>query len=117
MAQGLELSVDFGKLTFLSSPLFWLLRKTHQLVRNWGLAIILVTLLIKLLFYPLTEASGRSMAKMRKVQPRIKAIQDRHKDDKQAQSQAMMELYKKEKVNPMAGCLPMLIQIPFFIAF
>ena len=117
VAQGLELSVDFGKLTFLSSPLFWLLRKTHQLVRNWGLAIILVTLLIKLLFYPLTEASGRSMAKMRKVQPRIKAIQDRHKDDKQAQSQAMMELYKKEKVNPMAGCLPMLIQIPFFIAF
>ena len=117
VAQGLELSVDFGKLTFLSSPLFWLLNKTHQLVRNWGLAIILVTLLIKLLFYPLTEASGRSMAKMRKVQPRIKAIQDRHKDDKQAQSQAMMELYKKEKVNPMAGCLPMLIQIPFFIAF
>ena len=117
VAQGLELSVDFGKLTFLSSPLFWLLEKTHQLVRNWGLAIILVTLLIKLLFYPLTEASGRSMAKMRKVQPRIKAIQDRHKDDKQAQSQAMMELYKKEKVNPMAGCLPMLIQIPFFIAF
>ena len=117
VAQGLELSVDFGKLTFLSSPLFWLLRKTHELVRNWGVAIILVTLLIKLLFYPLTEASGRSMAKMRKVQPRIKAIQDRHKDDKQAQSQAMMELYKKEKVNPMAGCLPMLIQIPFFIAF
>ena len=117
VAQGLELSVDFGKLTFLSSPLFWLLNKTHQLVRNWGLAIILVTLLIKLLFYPLTEASGKSMAKMRKVQPRIKAIQDRHKDDKQAQSQAMMELYKKEKVNPMAGCLPMLIQIPFFIAF
>ena len=117
VAQGLELSVDFGKLTFLSSPLFWLLNKIHQLVRNWGLAIILVTLLIKLLFYPLTEASGRSMAKMRKVQPRIKAIQDRHKDDKQAQSQAMMELYKKEKVNPMAGCLPMLIQIPFFIAF
>ena len=117
VAQGLELSVDFGKLTFLSAPLFWLLNKTHQLVRNWGLAIILVTLLIKLLFYPLTEASGRSMAKMRKVQPRIKAIQDRHKDDKQAQSQAMMELYKKEKVNPMAGCLPMLIQIPFFIAF
>jgi len=117
VAQGLELSVDFGKLTFLSAPLFWLLNKTHKLVRNWGLAIILVTLLIKLLFYPLTEASGKSMAKMRKVQPRIKAIQDRHKDDKQAQSQAMMELYKKEKVNPMAGCLPMLIQIPFFIAF
>ena len=117
IAPGLELSVDFGKLTFLSAPLFWLLEKTHRLVQNWGVAIILVTLLIKLLFYPLTEASGRSMAKMRKVTPRIKAIQDRYKDDKQAQSQAMMELYKKEKVNPMAGCWPMLIQIPFFIAF
>jgi len=117
VAQGLELSVDFGVLAFLSAPLFWVLERTHRVVQNWGLAIILVTLLIKLLFYPLTESSGRSMAKMRKVQPRLKAIQDRYKDDKQAQSQAMMELYKKEKVNPMAGCLPMLIQIPFFIAF
>ena len=117
VAQGLELSVDFGVLAFLSAPLFWVLERAHRLVQNWGVAIILVTLLIKLLFYPLTEASGRSMAKMRKVTPRIKAIQDRHKDDKQAASQAMMELYKKEKVNPMAGCLPMLIQIPFFIAF
>ena len=93
------------------------IRDRHRLVQNWGVAIILVTLLIKLLFYPLTEASGRSMAKMRKVTPRIKAIQDRYKDDKQAQSQAMMELYKKEKVNPLAGCWPMLIQIPFFTAF
>ena len=117
IAPGLELSVDFGVLAFLSAPLFWVLERAHRLVQNWGVAIILVTLLIKLLFYPLTEASGRSMAKMRKVTPRIKAIQDRYKDDKQAQSQAMMELYKKEKVNPMAGCLPMLIQIPFFIAF
>jgi len=97
--------------------LFWVLERAYRLVQNWGLAIILVTLLIKLLFYPLTEASGKSMAKMRKLQPRLKAIQDRYKDDKQAQSQAMMELYKKKKVNPMAGCLPMLIQIPFFIAF
>mgnify|MGYP001186618250 CR=1 FL=1 len=117
VAQGLELSVDFGVLAFLSAPLFWVLEKTHRLVQNWGVAIILVTLLIKLLFYPLTEASGKSMAKMRTVTPRIKAIQDRYKDDKQAQSQAMMELYKKEGVNPMAGCWPMLIQIPFFIAF
>ena len=117
IAQGLELSVDFGVLAFLSAPLFWVLERAHRLVQNWGVAIILVTFLIKLLFYPLTEASGKSMAKMRKVTPRIKAIQDRHKDDKQAQSQAMMELYKKEKVNPMAGCWPMLIQIPFFIAF
>ena len=117
IAPGLELSVDFGVLAFLSAPLFWVLERAHRLVQNWGVAIILVTFLIKLLFYPLTEASGKSMAKMRKVTPRIKAIQDRHKDDKQAQSQAMMELYKKEKVNPMAGCWPMLIQIPFFIAF
>ena len=117
VAEGLELSVDFGVLAFLSAPLFWVLERAHRLVQNWGVAIILVTLLIKLLFYPLTEASGRSMAKMRKVTPRIKAIQDRYKDDKQAQSQAMMELYKKEKVNPLAGCWPMLIQIPFFIAF
>ena len=117
VAQGLELSVDFGVLAFLSAPLFWVLERIHRVVQNWGLAIILVTLLIKLLFYPLTESSGRSMAKMRKVTPRLKAIQDRYKDDKQAQSQAMMELYKKEKVNPMAGCLPMIIQIPFFIAF
>ena len=117
VAQDLELSVDFGVLAFLSAPLFWVLERAYRLVQNWGIAIILVTLLIKLLFYPLTEASGRSMAKMRKLQPRLKAIQDRYKDDKQAQSQAMMELYKKKKVNPMAGCLPMLIQIPFFIAF
>ena len=117
IAQGLELSVDFGVLAFLSAPLFWILERAHRLVQNWGVAIILVTLLIKLLFYPLTEASGKSMAKMRKFTPRIKAIQDRHKEDKQAASQAMMELYKKEGVNPLAGCWPMLIQIPFFIAF
>jgi len=117
VAQDLELSVDFGVLAFLSAPLFWVLERAYRLVQNWGIAIILVTLLIKLLFYPLTEASGKSMAKMRKLQPRLKAIQDRYKDDKQAQSQAMMELYKTKKVNPMAGCLPMLIQIPFFIAF
>jgi YidC/Oxa1 family membrane protein insertase len=97
--------------------LFWLLEKTHGIVKNWGLAIVFVTLLIKLVFFPLTEASGKSMAKMRTVQPRLKALQERHKDNKQALSQATMELYKKEKVNPLAGCLPMLIQIPFFISF
>ena len=118
VAQGLELSVDFWKTNIFVFTFVLASQTKHtNLFETGGLAIILVTLLIKLLFYPLTEASGRSMAKMRKVQPRIKAIQDRHKDDKQAQSQAMMELYKKEKVNPMAGCLPMLIQIPFFIAF
>jgi YidC/Oxa1 family membrane protein insertase len=116
-APGLELAVDYGKLTFLAAPLFWLLEKTHGIVKNWGLAIIFVTFLIKLVFFPLTEASGKSMAKMRTVQPRLKALQERHKDNKQALSQATMELYKKEKVNPLAGCLPMVIQIPFFISF
>ncbi|MGY8794433.1 MAG: membrane protein insertase YidC, partial [Woeseiales bacterium] len=82
-----------------------------------GLAIILVTIIIKAVFYKLTEASGRSMAKMREIQPRMKALQDRYKDDKPALSQAMMELYKREKVNPAAGCLPILIQMPFFLAF
>lgn len=114
---GLELSVDYGKLSFLATPLFWLLENIHKYVGNWGLSIILVTLLIKLVFFRLTESSGKSMAKMRELAPRIKAIQDRYKDDKQAQSKATMELYQKEKVNPMAGCLPMFIQIPFFIAF
>jgi YidC/Oxa1 family membrane protein insertase len=89
----------------------------YSVVGNWGLAIILVTVLIKLAFYKLTEKSGRSMAKMREIQPRMKAIKERYKDDRQAQSQAMMDLYKREKVNPAAGCLPILIQMPFFLAF
>ena len=113
----LELTVDYGVLTILAQPLFWLLSKVHSFVNNWGLSIILVTLLIKLAFYKLTQASGRSMAKMRKLQPRMKALQERFKDDRQALSQAMMELYKREKVNPAAGCLPILIQMPFFFAF
>ena len=104
-------------MTLLSDPLFWLLSLVHQFVNNWGLAIILVTVLIKAVFYKLTEASGRSMAKMREIQPRMKALQERYKDDRQALSQAMMELYKREKVNPAAGCLPILIQMPFFLAF
>jgi YidC/Oxa1 family membrane protein insertase len=113
----LKLTVDYGWLTVLSQPLFWLLSAAYGIVANWGVAIILVTMLIKLVFYKLTESSGRSMAKMRNLQPRIKAIQERYKDDKQAQSQAMMDLYKTEKVNPAAGCLPILIQMPFFLAF
>ena len=113
----LKLTVDYGWLTIISQPLFWLLSKVHAFVGNWGLAIILVTILIKMAFYKLTEASGRSMAKMREIQPRMKALQDRYKDDRQALSQAMMELYKREKVNPAAGCLPILIQMPFFLAF
>ncbi len=116
-APKLELTVDYGRLTLLAQPLFWLLEKVHSVVHNWGLAIILVTFLIKLVFYKLAETSGRSMAGMRKLQPRMKALQERHKDDRQAMSAALMELYKKEKINPAAGCLPMLVQIPFFIAF
>ncbi len=116
-APGLELTVDYGRLTLLAQPMFWLLDNVHNLVHNWGLTIILVTLLIKLVFYKLSETSGRSMAGMRKLQPRMKALQERYKDDRQAMSTALMELYKKEKINPAAGCLPMLVQIPFFIAF
>ena len=113
----LKLTVDYGWLTIISQPLFWLLSLMFEFVGNWGVAIILVTFLIKLVFYKLTESSGRSMAKMRNLQPRMKALQDRYKDDKQALSAAMMELYKREKVNPAAGCLPILIQMPFFLAF
>jgi YidC/Oxa1 family membrane protein insertase len=113
----LKLTVDYGWLTIISEPLFWLLDKVHDIVGNWGWSIIIVTILIKLVFYKLTEASGRSMAKMREIQPRMKALQERYKDDRQQLSQAMMELYKREKVNPAAGCLPILIQMPFFLAF
>jgi len=115
--KSLKLTVDYGWLTILSQPLFMVLSFVFGIVGNWGVAIIAVTILIKLVFYKLTESSGRSMAKMRNLQPRIKAMQERYKDDKQAQSQAMMELYKTEKVNPAAGCLPILIQMPFFLSF
>jgi len=113
----LKLTVDYGWLTILSQPLFWLLSKAFNIFGNWGVAIISVTLLIKLVFYKLTESSGRSMAKMRNLQPRLKVLQERYKDDRQQLSQSMMELYKREKVNPAAGCLPILIQMPFFLAF
>ena len=115
--KSLKLTVDYGWLTIISQPLFWLLSFIYDYVGNWGVAIIVVTFLIKLAFYKLTESSGRSMAKMRQIQPRMKALQDRYKDDRQALSQAMMDLYKREKVNPAAGCLPILIQMPFFLAF
>jgi len=115
--KSLKLTVDYGWLTILSQPLFAVLSFVFGIVGNWGVAIIIVTILIKLVFYKLTESSGRSMAKMRNLQPRIKAMQERYKDDKPAQSQAMMDLYKTEKVNPAAGCLPILIQMPFFLAF
>ncbi|HKU14533.1 MAG TPA: membrane protein insertase YidC [Steroidobacteraceae bacterium] len=113
----LEKVTDYGWLAPIAQPLFWLLEKAFELVRNWGVAIIIVTFLIKLAFYKLTAASGRSMAKMRNVAPRIKAIQERYKDDREQLGRQMMELYKREKINPLAGCLPILIQIPFFFAF
>ena len=113
----LELTVDYGKLTIISQPLFWLLQQVHKVVGNWGLAIIIVTFLLKLLFYKLTETSGRSMAKMRAIQPRIKSIQDRYKDDREQLAKQMMEIYKREKINPVAGCLPIVVQIPVFLAF
>jgi len=116
-ADGLVLTVDYGVLTILAQPLFWVLSKIHDFVGNWGWSIVIVTLLIKLAFYKLTETSGRSMAKMRKIAPRMKALQERYKDDRQALSRAMMELYRTEKINPAAGCLPILVQMPFFFAF
>ena len=113
----LERTVDYGITTPLAQPLFFVLDWVQGWVNNWGFTIIIVTILIKLVFYKLTAMSGRSMAKMRKIAPRMKALQERYKDDRQALSQAMMDLYKKEKVNPAAGCLPILIQMPFFFAF
>jgi YidC/Oxa1 family membrane protein insertase len=113
----LEYVVGYGLLTVLAGPLFWLLSKVHALTGNWGVAIILVTFLLKLALYPLSEASGRSMAKMKVLGPRIKNIQETYKDDKEKLGRAMMEIYKREKVNPVSGCLPMVIQLPVFIAF
>jgi YidC/Oxa1 family membrane protein insertase len=113
----LDLTADYGRLTIIAKPLFWVLERVHALVGNWGWAIIIVTFLIKLAFYKLTAASGRSMAKMRNLAPRIKSIQERYKDDRDQLGRQMMELYKREKINPLAGCLPILIQIPFFISF
>jgi YidC/Oxa1 family membrane protein insertase len=113
----LELTADYGKLTILSQPLFWLLEKVYAFVGNWGWAIVIVTFLLKLVFYKLTETSGRSMAKMRTIAPRIKSIQERYKDDREQLAKQMMEVYKREKINPVAGCLPILVQIPVFLAF
>ena len=116
IAPSLDLTVDYGVLTFLSKPLYWLLAWYHSFVGNWGVAIILLTFTVKALFYKLSETSYRSMAKMRKVSPRLKTLKERYGDDRQKMNQAMMELYKTEKINPMGGCLPILVQIPVFIA-
>ena len=116
IAPNLELTVDYGFLYIIAKPLFWLLQQIHSLVGNWGWAIIFLTFLIKLIFYKLSEASYRSMANMRKLAPKFQSIRERYGDDRQRMSQAMMEIYKKEKVNPMSGCWPMLVQIPVFIS-
>lgn len=113
----LSLVTDYGTLSIVSRPLFWLLDRVDRLVGNWGFAIVIVTLLLKLLFYPLSEASGRSMAKMKALSPRLTALRETYKDDREKLNRAMMELYQREKVNPLAGCLPMVIQIPVFLAF
>ncbi len=116
IAEGLELTVDYGIFTFLSKPLFWLLRVINDFVGNWGWSIIILTILIKLAFFQLSATSYRSMAKMRAVAPKLQAMKERYKDDKQRMNTALMELYKKEKINPLGGCLPILVQIPVFIA-
>jgi YidC/Oxa1 family membrane protein insertase len=116
IAEGLVLTVDYGWLTVIAQPIYWLMDKIHGVVGNWGWTIILLTMLIKLAFYKLSETSYRSMANMRKMQPKLTALRERYGDDKQRLQQAMMEIYKKEKINPLGGCLPILIQIPVFIA-
>jgi YidC/Oxa1 family membrane protein insertase len=115
-APGLQYTVDYGWLTVIATPLFWVLSKIHQLVGNWGVAIILLTIMIKALFYPLSAKSYRSMAQMRELAPRLQAMKEKFGDDRQKMQQAMMELYKTEKINPMGGCLPILVQIPVFIS-
>jgi YidC/Oxa1 family membrane protein insertase len=115
-AQGLDLTVDYGALTIIAKPIFWLLEQFHKIFNNWGLAIILVTLTLKALFFRLSAASYRSMANMRKLQPKMAELKEKFGSDRQKLNHAMMELYKKEKVNPLGGCLPILVQIPVFIS-
>ncbi|QJQ23226.1 membrane protein insertase YidC [Pseudomonas sp. SK] len=116
LSPGLELTVDYGFLWFIAQPIFWLLQHIHSLLGNWGWSIIVLTMLIKGLFFPLSAASYRSMARMRAVAPKLAALKERFGDDRQKMSQAMMELYKKEKINPLGGCLPILVQMPVFLA-
>lgn len=116
IATGLDLTVDYGWLTVIAHPIFWLLNSLHYLFGNWGWAIIFLTILIKLAFYKLSEISYKSMAEMRKITPKMQELKDRYGEDKERLNQAMMDLYKKEKVNPLGGCLPIVVQIPVFIA-
>lgn len=116
VADGLSLTVDYGKLTFISNPIFWLLKQIQKIVSNWGWSIILLTLIIKLAFYKLSATSYKSMAHMRKMTPRMQALKERYSDDRSKLNEAMMKLYKEEKINPLGGCLPIVVQIPVFIA-
>lgn len=116
LAPGFDLVVDYGWMTMIAVPLFWLLSVIHKFVGNWGWAIIILTILVKAAFFPLSATSYRSMAKMKTLMPRMKQLQERYANDKMKMNQELMELYKREKVNPMGGCLPILVQIPVFMA-
>ena len=116
VAPGLNLVVDYGWLYIIAAPLFWLLKWLNGLVGNWGWAIIILTVLIKLVFYPLNAKAGRSMAQMKVLAPKMEKLKQLYGDDRQKMNQAMMELYRTEKINPLGGCLPILVQIPVFIA-
>lgn len=116
LAENLDLTVDYGFLWWLAQPLFWFLKFIQSIVINWGFSIIAITICVKGAMYWLTKAQYESMAKMRALQPKMQALKDRHGDDRQKMSQAMMELYRKEKVNPMGGCFPLLLQMPIFLA-
>ena len=115
--ENLDLTVDYGFLFWLGKPMYWVLEQGNAIFNNWGMAIIFLTVIIKLITWPLSAKAYVSMGKMRKLQPKLMALQERHGDDKQKMSQEMMEFYKKEGVNPLGGCLPMLLQMPFFLAF
>ncbi|MFT6154109.1 MAG: YidC/Oxa1 family membrane protein insertase [Bermanella sp.] len=116
IAEHLDLTIDYGWLWWIAQPLFWLLQAMHSIAGNWGFAIIMLTILVKLAFFPLSAASYRSMANMRRVAPKLTALREQHGDDRQKLSSEMMGLYKKEKINPLGGCLPILVQMPVFIA-
>ncbi|KXS37147.1 MAG: preprotein translocase subunit YidC [Halomonadaceae bacterium T82-2] len=116
VAPNLELTVDFGWLWFLANPLFWLLEKIHSVLGNWGWSIVLLTVIVKTVLFPLSAKAYKSMAKMRKLGPEMQRIKERFGDDRQKMSQEMMKFYQKEKINPLGGCLPIVIQMPVFIA-
>ncbi|MEF9942823.1 MAG: membrane protein insertase YidC, partial [Burkholderiaceae bacterium] len=116
IAPGLDLVVDYGWLTFLAKPIYWLLSFLHSIVGNWGWAIVLLTVLVKAVLFPLSAAGYKSMARMKEVGPRMVALREKYGEDKQKLNMAMMELYKTEKINPVGGCLPILLQIPVFLS-